>query len=266
MLKKCFGLVSIAAMVAAVGSACSSSTVVNPSGGGDDSGTSHAEGGHDAKPPPPGDDSGQPGDDSSTTTCAPGSTAGFKPTWKPPAPHQNICTQSQIDGFFTGCIKTGSTNQTCAPYGTNGTAANQACAKCLITAQTASSYGALIDKSGVVEVNIAGCLAIAEGKIDGSGCAGKLQAGSQCDDAACKVNCPVTDDASFKLYQQCTQTADQDANLCGSYATAAQCADVIVEGGTAGASCLQGQTFDDLYAAVAPVFCLSNGSDGGGAD
>jgi hypothetical protein len=174
-----------------------------------------------------------------------------------------VCAQSQIDGFFAGCVKTGATQQTCAPYGTSGTASNQACAKCLYTPSTAAAYGPLVDKSGVVELNIAGCLALAESRPDGSGCGGKFQANSQCEDAACKANCPVTDDASFAAYQNCVQTADTTPNICQSYANAATCADQIVEAGAVGATCLNYQTFDDGYANLAPIFCLGT-SDGGG--
>jgi hypothetical protein len=187
--------------------------------------------------------------------CCPGPTTGFKPTWKPPAAHQDACTQAQIDGFYKGCIKTGATQQTCAPYGTNGTSSNQACAKCLFTASTASAYGPLIDVGGVVELNIAGCIAIDEGKLDGSGCGGAYQANSQCEDAMCKSNCPVTDDATFAAYQACVQQAD--ATECQAYSNGAACAAAIEEAGAPGASCVSTQTFDDGYKAMAPIFCLN---------
>jgi hypothetical protein len=190
--------------------------------------------------------------------------SSFKPAWKPPAPHQDKCTQSHIDNFFADCVKSGSTQQTCAPWGTNGTEANKACAACLFTSETASAYGPLIEKSGVVELNVAGCIAIAENHSDGTGCGGKYQASSQCGDASCKPSCPVTDDTSFQLFEQCVMNADGQAQYCKSYSDAATCADAIMEAGAAGSSCLGFQSFDDGYAQIAPTFCLATGDGGGG--
>ncbi|MBC7895937.1 MAG: hypothetical protein H7066_11030 [Cytophagaceae bacterium] len=73
--------------------------------------------------------------------------------------------------------------------------------------------------------------------------------------------CPVTDDASYQLYEACLQGATR--NNCKAYAQAS-CADIEVDGGAA-AACFVGQTFHDLYASVAPIFC-GGGTDGGAAD
>jgi hypothetical protein len=116
--------------------------------------------------------------------------------------------------------------------------------------------GPIIDRSGILELNVAGCLALAEDKLDGSGCGGKYQAMDQCEQAACKSQCPLTDSASLQLYDRCVMAANTDPQTCQSYATLAKCANAIQDAGARGAGCVDFRTFDDWYARIAPMFCL----------
>lgn len=197
-------------------------------------------------PPPPAFDSGP------TSGCAPANVSGFVPSPYQGANVQHgACTMAQIDGFYAGCLSAGSTSQTCAPYGPGGTAANKVCAGCLVSPDTAPKYGVLVESKGNISLNVAGCMEIRDGA-NGLACAKQYQASEKCDAAACAANCPVTDDASFQLYQACVQQAS--SNGCAAYTQSASCANAEADGGPA-SICFSGQTFQDLYRSIAPVFC-----------
>jgi hypothetical protein len=262
--KKSIGLGSMATMAALVGSfayGCSSTTT---SGGGTDvdSGTGPAvDSGvrHDSGTGT-GTDSGTPVDAGGTTgSCSPADVSGFTaPAYHNAKTPTGACTQAYIDAFYTGCLAAGSTQATCAPFGSGADASHKACAACIVSADTAAQYGALVEHKGTVSLNVAGCMEIKD-PTGGLACAKSYQASEACTDAACAANCPVTDDASFQLYQACVQQAS--SNGCKTYTTAAACADAEAEAGAA-TVCFQGQTFQDLYNSIVPVFCL--GAAGGG--
>jgi hypothetical protein len=253
-LKKSLGLVSLGALIGALSYGCSSTTS-NSGGGGDDGGVSgdgsvkHDSGTHDGAT---GDDAST-GDDGGMTTCAPGDVSTFMPpAYKNAKKVAGACTQQFITSFYNDCLAPNATMTTCAPWGSSGDAAHKACAACIITAESAAQYGALIEHKGTVSVNIPGCMELKD-TAGGLACAKSYQASEECDDAACAANCPVTDDASFQLYQACTQQAA--ANGCKTYSQAAACADAEADGGAA-AACFSGMTFQDLYNSVTPIFCL----------
>ena len=255
--KKSFGLISLSALVGALTYGCSSSNSNGGGGTGDDSGVTGSDGstkhdgGGDGGVIHPGGDSGTTGD-ADPGACMPGDVSTFTPpAYVPAKKTAGACTATQISSFYDGCLAPNSTMTTCAPFGSTGTAANKACAACIVSADTASAYGALIEQKGLVSVNIPGCIELKDAG-GGLACAKSYQASEKCNDAACAANCPVTDDASFQLYQACVQQAA--ANGCKTFSTAAACADAEADGGLA-AACFQGQTFQDLYNSVVPVFC-----------
>lgn len=253
--KKSFGMISLGALVGALTYGCSSTTANNGGGGGDDGGVSTSDGGKDSGVKKDGGttggDSGTTGDDGgTTTTCAPGDVSTFMPpAYKPAARMAGACTAAYITAFYDNCLAANATMQTCAPWGSSGDGMHKACAGCILSAETASSYGALVEHKGTVSINVAGCMEIKQGN---QTCAKAYQASDACNEAACAANCPVTDDASFQLYQACVQQAA--ANGCKTYGQAAACADAAADGGAA-AVCFQGQSFQDLYNSVVPVFC-----------
>ena len=255
--KKSFGLVSLGALVSALTYGCSSTPSNNGGGGGDDSGVTGSDGGkHDG-----GDggiihvgDGGTTGDGGGGGACAPGDVSTFMPPAYIPAKHSaGACNAQQITALYDGCLAPNSTMTTCAPFtSATATPANKACFACAISADSASAYGALVEQKGLVSINIPGCVEIKD-TAGGLACAKAYQASEKCNDAACAANCPVTDDASFQLYQACVQQAS--ANGCKTYSTAAACANAEQDGGAA-ADCFKGQSFQDLYNNVVPVFCL----------
>ncbi len=259
-LKKCIGLVSMAALVGSFAYGCSSTTTSN--GGGDvDSGTGGpaVDSGKKDTGTGGGNDSGSAGDTGSSGACSPADVSSFTPpAYKSAKQPTSACTQTFIDAFYTGCLATGSTQQSCAPFGSGADAAHKACAQCIVSADTAANYGPLIEHKGTVSLNVAGCMELKD-PTGGLACAKSYQQSEQCNEAACAANCPVTDDASFQLYQACVTQAE--SNGCKTFSTAAQCANKEAEAGAA-TVCFQGATFQDLYNSIVPVFCLSAGGGG----
>jgi hypothetical protein len=200
-------------------------------------------------------DSGFPLDGGGAFCVAPSTLPGFTPAWSPPAPHQNACTQQNIDDFRQFCLGAGNANA-CNSF--LATAAGKACAACILTPATATAPGPLVDHSasqGYVSLNTAGCVALATGDTSATGCGAKLAASEQCDDVAC-INCQVTGDpATLAALEQCD--SDAEAGACASYAAAAKCGDAIAEAGTAGNQCITGNDFDTGYNAIVPMFCLT---------
>ncbi len=182
--------------------------------------------------------------------------------WVPPAtPNATACSDVQIQSYYDSCFGANATTQTCQAFQT----ASANCYKCLLTPQTAPAYGALIAIGGVDYANTAGCVALLTGDTSASGCGAKSQFVTQCEDLACSANCPVTDNASFALYQQCTQAAD--GSVCKPYVDA-ECD--LSDAGNVFATCLNHQDFESFYLAVAPVFCggypADAGTDAGSTD
>jgi hypothetical protein len=114
-------------------------------------------------------------------------------------------------------------------------------------------------------INVAGCIALAEGKVDGSGCGGSLQADQQCQEAACLPTCSLGSPALQASEAACEVKANAvpgdggASGVCGSYAIPALCASAIQggDGGTAGRQCFGGADggTNAQFEAVALAFC-----------
>jgi hypothetical protein len=256
--KKSISFVAFASIAGVIAFGCSSSSTTSSSSGGTDTDGSVATP-DSGKKDSGGTGSDGGGTDADTTSCvALTSVSGFTPKWTPPAAHQDVCSQQNIDDFRKFCLGTGDANA-CNSF--LATATGKACAQCILTSPTAAALGPLVDHSkdqGFVSLNTAGCIALATGDTTANGCGAKVLALSQCDDAAC-VNCKVTDDASLALLNQCTQDAEGAA--CASYAGPAGCADQLAEAGTA-SQCFGGTDFDSGYNSIVPIFCLKSADAG----
>jgi hypothetical protein len=259
---------SIAIVVGAIAQACSSS---DNNGGGNNGG-----GGPDASSDTPvkkdtggggGGDTGGGGDDGGGgNTCpTPADVSGFTPPAYHHATgaHQGACTDAFIAAYYQDCLAANSTQQTCAKWGTSADPAHKTCAQCLITQATATKYGPLVLYKGVINANIAGCIELLD-PTNGLNCATAIQQSEECDHAACDSVCPVTDNASFQLWQQCVTAAE--AAGCKKYADAAKCGSAEQDGGPAAACFPSGASpaFQDYYNAIAPVFCGGTASDASG--
>jgi hypothetical protein len=197
------------------------------------------------------------------SACTPSDQGSLQPTWHPPHPHVAACDAAQMDSLFT-CIRdaaqsTSGTPASCAPWGATASDANRACYECIFTDDTQAQWGALVVHSSLhtQETNYAGCAAIAEAKLDGTGCGGAVSADVQCGNAACGATCPVDAQGNgLVALNNCLASADE--GTCARFSAPAQC--LFADGGPL-APCDPLNYADDVTAAqgVANVFC------GGGA-
>jgi hypothetical protein len=185
--------------------------------------------------------------------CAPESSAGFAPSWKPPAPHAPKCSTQMLDDLWAGCLAPDATQASCDSLtGANAPQANKDCLACLVTSSNAAAYGPIVAYPDYVWFNLPGCVALADPANEA--CARALQADDQCDAYACVRRCPITDDATYMTYLGCLQAADGLACACKSYGDATSCADAEAQGGPAKVCFTQG-TDKQIYDAIAPLFC-----------
>jgi hypothetical protein len=190
--------------------------------------------------------------------CAPGTPASFTPTWHAPRAPATACTKTQIDSYRQ-CLDDSATvldPPSCAEW-TSLSAADQSCLSCLQSSESDATYGPLVLLPTEVLVNVPGCIALAEGKTDGSGCGGALSADQECDRAACLPTCPTATASEVTAESACEKAADQA--VCATYEKPAECAGAIEESdaGAAGQSCfgLPDATSDAVFEAVAIAFC-----------
>jgi hypothetical protein len=251
-LKKWMTVIGSAGFVSAIAFGCSSSTTNTTP---DDGGTTVADSG---KKDAPTIDTGA--GDGGGDICTPPTTITYTKSWKAPHPHQDACSQGNIDLFRKVCLGTQSDNgAACKSF--TGTAAGKACEECIIPS-TGTALGALLVTGGFVSPNIAGCIAIAQGTVaDGAGCASASLYLSECRAVACGA-CAKDTNTTADMINACDQAADQGA--CTAEATAAGCLDTLADAGGAPGACLAGTDFDTTYTAIVPVFCLdTTGGDGG---
>jgi hypothetical protein len=160
-----------------------------------------------------------------------------------------------IQDYYDACFGQGKDASKCAMF--PGTHAK--CAACILTADTAKFYGPLVSSGGFVQANVAGCIEVSDP--DGSLCARAVQALSDCELAACKANCPVTDSVSLAAYDSCASLADNTG--CAAYQSATSCVGVELDGGLP-AAC-NAASFKAFYDAIVPLFCGPPRTTDGGA-
>ena len=141
-------------------------------------------------------------------------------------------------------------------------AANQTCLSCLVSNESDSTYGPIVELPTETLINLPGCIAVAEGKTDGSGCGGALSAFEECGRAACLPTCPTGSAAEVAAESACETSTDlaDGGGVCASYAPAAECADAIEtgDGGTAAEKAcfgLPSGSSDAVFEAVALALC-----------
>jgi hypothetical protein len=234
---------------------CSSSQV----GGGSDASTLDVV--HSVHPPPADDnDGGDVGAGDASTCPMPADLS----VWTPPAyvPAKFVPGACSADDFVaadTACFKaTTATSAACLAFQT----ANVACAACLDSNSTDPTWGPLVNWSGVVDINIGGCLQLLAPSE--TACALALQTADVCPHVACDAVCPVTetDADSFTEWKVCAAAASADA--CASFIADSNC--VATDDAAAGTPCNESPsaTFDTLFLQIAPLFC--GGADGGSGE
>ncbi len=210
--------------------------------------------GRDSAPPPV--DSGPPPQDSGggdvnmcpppvTGMCGPGDITGFAPNWKPPTgSHQGLCTSTNISDVWTYCFSTSADPISCQ------TLTNANCLSCIVTNESASTWGPLVNQpNGVVAINAGGCIDLLDSA--NLACAKSVEADYQCENASCETNCPVTDSTSLAAFDTCTMTAD--GCQCATYANAATTCTAALPAGDS--NCLNEPSFHAFYTFYATLFC-----------
>jgi hypothetical protein len=180
-------------------------------------------------------------------SCDPHLPDRWAPVWKPPSPRSAVCTKTEIDREYAGCSAPNTTRATCDAARAN---VQSTCVDCLYSDENDPTYRAIVLSKTAWRTNTAGCIALLEEGIAGLGCGAKVQAASQCADAACSTCTP------FAEYVKCRQKATQ--TVCWSYQLDAVC---ILR--PEFASCTEYATSADYYRAVSYFFC---GAPGGSND
>jgi len=189
--------------------------------------------------------------------CVPSPVDASDFTWMPPdAPDASACSDQQIADYYTNCLP--GTGNSCTTW--EGVTSNANCEKCIITSESAASWGALVEVANhVVYPNIGGCIALETGDTSSTGCGAKAWYASQCLDLSCSDNCAS---AAFTDYQACTQAAQ--TQTC-SDEFAAECD--LSDAGNVVATCGLGtKTFLDVYPLLAAAFCGGYPADAGTTD
>jgi hypothetical protein len=202
-----------------------------------------------------GDDAG--GDDGPAAMGCP--TPADVSSWMPPAFHapktsSSACTAKDIADYDTACLNNMTrTSADCTAF----TMAHPSCVSCLESKSTDTTWGPIVTFSGVINVNLAGCLALLDPA--GASCAQKVQEYDECVHTACDGVCAVTSPQTFALWKQCRDTAT--AQACNPYEQAASC----ISTDDAGTLCNPPGGFDAAFLAVAPIFC-GGGTEAGTAE
>jgi hypothetical protein len=202
-------------------------------------------------------------------SCQPGSVATYRPDPYHAASGaaQGACVAGAagdpIAGFYEECLDPATrSDAACNTFSQT----YPACVACILTPETATKYGPILDHGGFVTANVAGCLELAGDEQQGDAselpCAKAVQALAGCELAACEANCPVDDGASLNEYDACSSSAAVSG--CESYDAAAACEDAEGEASAFGAACVS-DDFQTFYDLVVPVFCGPPAPADGGA-
>lgn len=153
-----------------------------------------------ALPPDAGAREGGPATDASpAVTCSPVDLPNFPPAWIPPSPQADVCTSGQAAMVFT-CLTSNST--ACQDFVAD--AGNTPCIGCMVSANTASTFGPVEQiAGGVFVLNIGGCVALADPCL--MQCAEIYQEWTTCHVLAC-ASCPLEN--GLGPFEACTMVAD----------------------------------------------------------
>jgi hypothetical protein len=191
------------------------------------------------------------------SACAPGDVQTFRPGDYVPANAPRIaCTGTEIDDLYTLCFGAEAYKDPSACYAWES--AHAGCFDCVVTMSTATSYGPVIDYSGFVEANVAGCIELVS---HGTACAKPVEALASCELAACEANCPVRNSSTLTSFEGCTTQADVEG--CQAYAQQASCFSSQSDAGPL--SVCAATDFWQFFRTVAPLFCASAPSGYGDA-
>jgi hypothetical protein len=183
--------------------------------------------------------------------CTP-TTGGLSTSYHPPASHVAWCLASDAQNYYDACFGASATNATC----NNWVNANTLCAACIRgdVKPAGTNWGPEIDwplgsNEIVAEVNVAGCIALGQGK---NNCSVQLEYLSECEHAACDGPCGSV---GFDGYEACATEADNNGAICKPYASGVNSACASVTSSACDFPPSSTLTFEQLFLDVAKVFC-----------
>jgi len=189
--------------------------------------------------------------------CTPADVTLYSPPWIPPVARLGQCTAPQIAAFFAACVDATATPAACNAW--EADPRNATCDGCLVSDPNATAYGASIriPGSGSFQINLPGCLALAEPC--NQPCAQALLAQLLCSYNACNPlpgqNCAIVDQVSRAEQAAClvkATTLSTPSCACMGYAPAASCGAAIT--GVAITKCT-GNSARDSFSAMASFMC-----------
>lgn len=197
------------------------------------------------------------GFDAGTTTpavCTPASVASFTPAWQAPEPwKQNVCSTTQITGFYDACLTPPISMTTCQAF----VQANGNCAPCLQSQDTDAKAAAIVwhEQDRYWTVNVAGCIALATGDASAQGCGATYGAAIACRQSSCNACWAAQGtSATFEEFSDCESLAG--STTCQTYADAVPAKCGTLDNGPA-ALCMPSEsaTAQEAYMQIAPLFC-----------
>jgi len=176
-------------------------------------------------------------------SCGPRLPNPWLPTWRPPRAMLHACSDAQIETEFRLCESESTYSATaCATWSRD--VANAQCRRCLYTTEDEDAYGAFVYlRNRILRINVAGCLALADGQLGPSGCGAQFHAFQTCGDAACMTAC-----AAYADFTECVARAE--GGVCAAYRVDSACGEPAIY-----APCLDFPTFAEYYRGVAKLFC-----------
>jgi hypothetical protein len=187
-----------------------------------------------------------------SSSCQPADVETYVPGAYHPATAawQGVCTPDEIMDFYDACLGPSASPADCKALSAPD-AADAACAACIVTPDSATAYGPLIDHGTFVANNVAGCIQLTlTGELS---CAKAEAALAGCELAACEANCPVENTATRTAYDSCASAADTAG--CQSYEQMASCAQSLVQDDAGAAAPCLSPSFEGFYNAIVPLFC-----------
>lgn len=187
-----------------------------------------------------------------TATCAPNIPDGFKATWLVTARGDGVpCSAADIDGYYSACLASLGTDagDACATW----TAAHAACTTCIEPANLSGPIQWHQNRF-FYTLNVAGCIALEQGKFGEQDCGGAYNAAVSCSREACK-GC-FESGASFEAFRSCQGAASQ-TGLCKSLETQQASVCQGVQTAEATKSCFKetAETSEVFFKRVIATFC-----------
>ena len=188
--------------------------------------------------------------------CVPPDVSNLKaPAWVPVTPlYQRVCTRAQVSGYLLECISATAGDPACDRFRAGPTTADGRCGACIDT-RSAALRGPVFIVDGVAHLDVAGCIANAQGQAQtGTECATAFGLLDDCHAKVCTAECGTSTPA-------CATTSN--TGPCKPYADRTSC--VIDAGPDAGnfGPCLEGKTFPQIYDALVTLWCGGAPTDAG---